>query len=402
MSIDWQTKRRRVGASALLLLFCLPVWAGGPGRVKNRDSVSDALFEVTFKTSSKPQKDNFWCRMFAGHIDRTFERKLDYSFVVSPSWSREGSLGFGAMGAGLYRLDRNDSTMAPSDFSLSANASLKGFFFVGILGNTCFKGGKSRLKYELSFSQKKLDLWGIDYNACRSNPAINYTRWRIKADAFYDYKVYPGVYVGAAINIGYVSAVKIDDICYLQGQKRNVFTTGIGISVQYDTRNNVSYPTRGFNILFRQTFYPGVFGNCGKTFYRSTFNVDYFLHLWRGAVLAFDLFGEIHSAGTPWALREEAGGIGRLRGYYAGRYIDNNLLSLQVELRQKLFWRVGVAVFGGCGSVFHSFKEWKANTLLPSGGLGLRFEFKHNLNLRVDYGFGKGTSGFILSLGESF
>ena len=101
-------------------------------------------------------------------------------------------------------------------------------------------------------------------------------------------------------------------------------------------------------------------------------------------------------------MREEAGGQYRLRGYYRGRYMDNNLASFQVELRQKLFWRVGVAVFGGLGSVFPSFKEWRADQLLFTAGLGLRFEFKHNVNLRVDYGFGRGTSGFVLSLGESF
>ena len=82
--------------------------------------------------------------------------------------------------------------------------------------------------------------------------------------------------------------------------------------------------------------------------------------------------------------------------------IDNNIASFQVELRQKLFWRIGLAAFGGLGSVFSSFKEWRADQLLFTAGLGLRVEFKHNVNLRVDYGFGRGTSGFVLSLGESF
>ena len=82
--------------------------------------------------------------------------------------------------------------------------------------------------------------------------------------------------------------------------------------------------------------------------------------------------------------------------------VDNNLLSAQMELRQKLFWRVGVAAFVGFGSVFPSFKELRPDHILPTYGVGLRFEFKHNVNLRVDYGFGRGTSGFVLSLGESF
>ena len=389
-----------------LLLCSLPVSARTDSvRVSRWDTLPDVLFDVKVKTSNKqstPPKDNFWRRMFAGHIDRTFERKFDYSLVVVPSWSREGSIGLGGMAAALYRLDRSDSSLAPSDVSISANASIKGFFYVGALGNTYFKGGRSRLKYELSFSQRKLNFWGISYDFCDVHPAINYTRWRVKADAFYDYMVYDGLYVGAALNIGYNAIVKIDDLSYLEGQKDAYLTTGIGLSLQYDTRNNISYPTKGWNVLFRQMVYPGVFGNCDRTLWRSTLTVDYYQRLWRGGVLAFDLYGELNSKDAPWALREEAGGIYRLRGYYSGRYIDNNIVSLQMEVRQKLFWRVGLAAFIGCGSVFPSFQEWRWSHLLPSGGVGLRFEFKHNLNLRVDYGFGRGTSGFVLSLGESF
>lgn len=35
-------------------------------------------------------------------------------------------------------------------------------------------------------------------------------------------------------------------------------------------------------------------------------------------------------------------------------------------------------------------------------GLGLRFEFKHRMNIRIDYGFGKGTSGLVVQFAEAF
>lgn len=148
--------------------------------------------------------------------------------------------------------------------------------------------------------------------------------------------------------------------------------------------------------------YPSFLGTDGRTLWRVTFQADYYQKLWRGAVLGVDLFAEINSRDMPWALREEAGGLYRLRGYYAGRYVDNNLISAQVELRQKVFWRVGLAAFVGVGSLFPSFEDWRPTYILPSVGIGLRFEFKHNVNLRIDYGFGKGTNGFVICLGESF
>ena len=105
--------------SLLLLADTLP-----SGRGKPKKEWSDVLFNVKVggnrksQKPKKPKKDGFLSHTFAGHVDRTFERKLDYSIVLVPSFSREGSVGIGGMGAALYRLDRTDSTMPPSDVSL--------------------------------------------------------------------------------------------------------------------------------------------------------------------------------------------------------------------------------------------------------------------------------------------
>jgi len=36
-----------------------------------------------------------------------------------------------------------------------------------------------------------------------------------------------------------------------------------------------------------------------------------------------------------------------LRGYYLGRFRDRNLSFVQLEFRSVVFWRFGVAAFGG-------------------------------------------------------
>lgn len=40
--------------------------------------------------------------------------------------------------------------------------------------------------------------------------------------------------------------------------------------------------------------------------------------------------------------------------------------------------------------------------MLPTYGVGLRWEFKHRVNIRIDYGFGKHTRGFIFNVNEAF
>ena len=91
-----------------------------------------------------------------------------------------------------------------------------------------------------------------------------------------------------------------------------------------------------------------------------------------------------------------------MRGYYGGRYIDNNMLSAQVEYRQHIYSRLGCAFWVGGASVFPTFSSFDIKDVLPNYGIGLRIELKHNVNGRIDYGFGKGTGGFVFSIGEAF
>lgn len=54
------------------------------------------------------------------------------------------------------------------------------------------------------------------------------------------------------------------------------------------------------------------------------------------------------------------------------------------------------------GPFFSSLAEFNPRGILPNYGVGLRFEFKHRMNIRIDYGFGKGTSGFVVQFAEAF
>lgn len=39
---------------------------------------------------------------------------------------------------------------------------------------------------------------------------------------------------------------------------------------------------------------------------------------------------------------------------------------------------------------------------LPSVGIGYRFEFKPRMNVRLDFGVGKESTGFYFQVGEAF
>lgn len=97
-----------------------------------------------------------------------------------------------------------------------------------------------------------------------------------------------------------------------------------------------------------------------------------------------------------------------MRGYYNGRYRDQNLLATQAELRYRFHPRIGVAGFVGTGS---TFRKGLGNTrFVPSYGGGIRyfFDLEHSSSIRLEYGVGekrpgeKRQGGFYLSLSEAF
>jgi hypothetical protein len=100
------------------------------------------------------------------------------------------------------------------------------------------------------------------------------------------------------------------------------------------------------------------------------------------------------------------GGDQNVRGYYKGRFRDKNVTSLQVEYRNMLFWRIGMATFGGISVVSDQrFRKTNRENLKPNAGIGLRFRVDktQNTNLRIDYAVGiNKQSGFYISFGESF
>ena len=77
-------------------------------------------------------------------------------------------------------------------------------------------------------------------------------------------------------------------------------------------------------------------------------------------------------------------------------------MEAQIEIRQHIYNRHGVVVWGGAGNVFPDFDHYHWKHTLPTYGLGYRWEFKNRVNVRLDYGFGKGQSAFYFNIEEAF
>ena len=98
-----------------------------------------------------------------------------------------------------------------------------------------------------------------------------------------------------------------------------------------------------------------------------------------------------------------------MRGYYTGRFRDNNQIATQAEFRflplpLGFSNRIGAAMFGGVATVFPNFENLNLNKIAWSAGGGLRFLLfpKKDIYTRIDYALTKEGSGFYFFIGEAF
>ena len=336
--------------------------------------------------------------------DRSREKKIDITFAGGPSYSKTTQLGLGLLAAGLYRFDRQDTITPPSDISIFANVSTSGFFSFGVTGNTIFRHNRQRLMYNISFSSSPRDLWGFGYDAGRYNPKTSYVEQRYRINARYLHSVVANAYAGVVFDFDHTKGRKFDatGLAYLNGENTRYTATGIGVVAEYDSRDFIPNPSRGVYLHIREIYYPKGLGSCPGTLFRTVCQANWYQQVWRGGLLAFDLYGEFNSDDAPWPLLARLGSNERMRGYYEGRYTDNCLITGQVELRQHIWRRIGGVAWVGAGNVFPRINDFRWSQTLPNYGLGLRWELKKRVNVRMDYGLGRRTSGFLLTLNEAF
>lgn len=330
-------------------------------------------------------------------------KRFDFSIIGGPHYASDTKFGLGMVAAGLYRSDPNDTLLPPSNVSLFGDVSTVGFYMLGVRGNHIAPRGRYRIDYRLYFYSFPSDFWGIGYEmGDNDDNKSEMKRWQAQAEAAFLFRVADNFYVGPMASYDYVIGKHIERPELLNGMDHHTWNVGAGVSLVYDNRDNLTNPHRGIYLNLKQMFRPRFMGN-DYAFSTTKFRFDCYQQLGEGTVLAED-FGANFNFGNPsWGMMANLGGTSSMRGYYEGRYRDKHSLEATVELRQHVWKRNGIVVWAGAGTVFPKFSELRSNRILPNVGVGYRWEFKKNVNVRLDYGFGKsGQSGFLFNINEAF
>ena len=330
------------------------------------------------------------------------------SFFALPLvyFSPETNWAFGGAGIYAFRLKAESDTSRPSQIQ-------------GGLAYTLNKQVLSYLSYQIFIKDQLYRLYGemgyyrysyFFYGNGNSNTLddgelykVNYPRLRINAL----YKLKPNWYAGFRY---WLDDYRIAELAVGGLLKNNKITgsdggllSGLGVVMNYDTRDNIFSPSKGFfmeTVLFANSKVLGSDFNFNKIYLDASV---FFSNKWQ-QVLAVNFYAELTAGTVPFNQLALMGGGKKMRGYYEGRFRDNHLLLLQAEYRLPLFWRLGLVVFGGYGAVAHRFTDFNKNNFRYTYGAGLRISINQTekINIRIDAGFGKNTSGYYLTIGEAF
>ena len=372
-----------------------------------------AFFLVfAFLSSSVFAQKKLIQKLLSNEKDTT--RKASFMPIPVLGYAQETGFEFGLGALYSFYMDRKDTTNRSSNFSGTASYSTKKTYNLTLKGDAWTKGNRYHFIGEVRFKKMPFNFYGIGNNTSKANEdKLVQQQFKVLFDAEKTFlkSTYTGISVGFE---NYSFSDKITGGIYNTSpiiyDKSGGSVLFLGLSQSYDTRNSNNYPTKGFFGRITYQYAPDIFGGTDFTGSQIKVNVRNFWSLAPKVVLGVQaLYHTVQGTNTAFYLLPQLGNDEMMRGYYTGRYRDENLLAAQAELRYRFMNRFGIVAFAGSGKVF-SNGNFSVKDLKPDYGFGGRYFFDtaKGLSVRLDYGIGekkaneKRQSGMYISLAEAF
>jgi outer membrane protein assembly factor BamA len=340
-------------------------------------------------------------------------RKASFLPLPSFGYAQETGFQFGVGAILGFYTDRIDTTNRPSSVTLNLNYSTLKAYNMSSMIDIWGKENKFHYIGELRFKRMPFDFYGIGNSTEEANED-KLIQQQIKVLFQAEKQLLPKAYTGASIgfeNYKYRDLVA-DGIFsrdpYYNNRRGSVFY--LGVSQSYDSRNNNNYTTKGLFVRGTYQYAPDVFSDGNFTGSQIKIDARNFWTLNKNFAIGIQgLYTTVIGKNTPIYLLPQMGNDEMMRGYYGGRYRDENLLAFQSELRYRYSSRFGATLFGGTGTVW-GIDNFSAKSFKPNYGAGFRYFFdpEKGISIRLDYGVGekrlneKRQSGFYISIAEAF
>lgn len=340
------------------------------------------------------------------------ENEYESRKVILPfaSYTPETSLMLGGLFVLQFKPGEAGTNTRSSQLLLSGIYTLNQQTMVEFMPNIIFPDEKWLVDGRFEYSHFPVKYWGVGSQTPDAyEMELEYRSVDIRQSVLR--KMGNGWYAGPQVRFAKYSDIKLadqgdqsEDGANVAGSEGSTMA-GFGFSVRKDERNSIVTPTSGHYLEFSSFTYPG-FTTTGYSHTSWLLDMRNYrkFRARTEPVLAFQFKSRLTTGELPFHEYSRVGGNKIMRGYYMGRFRDSNAAQIQMELRQRAWWRFGFALFASAGEVWSRFDEFSLNNPKFAAGAGLRFNLnpEDTNHVRIDYGIGHHGSGFYVTIGEAF
>ena len=174
---------------------------------------------------------------------------------------------------------------------------------------------------------------------------------------------------------------------------------GLGISLNYDTRDNIFTPDRGLNGKLRLIYYDKAFGGDFRYQLIEGFCIGY-LPVRPRLVLGFRLEGKFSGGDVPFYALPFLD----MRGVPLMKYQGKDVALLEAEARWNIYERWSMVGFAGAGKVSGNLNNLVNRPTVYTQGIGFRYLLARlfGLHAGVDIAHGPGQWAFYIQVGSAW
>jgi outer membrane protein assembly factor BamA len=348
------------------------------------------------------------------------ERKVrvsGYPYVFS---TPEAGPAVGLGGIVTFYTSRTDSLLRPSKVSAGGWYSLNDQYKITLTPVAYLEGNRWQISLPADYGRFTDRFWGIGNETDEfledTTPGAPSAPYRMSAaNLKLDVQFPPGTSFSARLFTRVGIVLELNDTRILDPLDNPLIdstleghqggqTIGAGVVFVRDDRNQTFFPSGGGLYTTKLVLYPPILV-ADYSYTRVEVDLRKYLGRNPNEVLALQAYGSFMFGNPPFYALSALGGPSRMRGYFMGRYRDRHYLTTQAEYRKMFWWRLGFVAFAGTGEVFGSEGSgFRLSSLQWSVGGGLRVLFNkaERVNLRIDLGIGKHTTGLYFQLEEAF
>lgn len=360
----------------------------------------------TARLDTLPLKPHWWSKL---HPDSLVNKNLSLVPIPAVSSSPETGLRFGLVLQYFLNTTKDSVRKARDSYAyLEGIYSTRKQTVIESYTQLFTPGEKYFIRNRIGYADNNERVWGFG-NHTVANDAyelVKYSRWYWQASIARQVRNH--FFAGININLSRTYDVNgtLKDSNLLAGQPGEYGSgvIGAGPTLIWDKRDHTLTPREGWYGELAATFYAKVLG-AGYSYaeYHADFRKYFLLH--NNSVLAFQGYGTLTGGTVPWREQARMGNNVIMRGYFGGRYRDNQYLAAQAEFRQPVHRLLTLVAFVSAGEVAHTVGDFNLTDLRAAGGGGLRVLLNKakRIYVRIDYARSTDhTSGFYFKLGEAF